>query len=111
MPISPKTFNNCVVFGTKHIWFAGPDYGNLYSYTHEHTVLSTDTVEANKSKLSKQNILWEEADWKLQRITDHLLLATTQDCTKDPTQEQYNNTKRCQANTNHFGPKYPWPKK
>ena len=52
---------NYIVSGLKHVWFAGSDYDNIKRYAHEHTVLCINIVEANKSKLSKQDVIWAEA--------------------------------------------------
>ena len=59
MLISPRT-----VSGLKHVWFAGPDYDNVDSYADEHIVLGINTVEANKSKFSKQDVIQIEAAWE-----------------------------------------------
>ena len=46
--------------GTKHVWFVDS------SYVHDHTILSIDTFEANRSKFSKQEILQVEGVQKFQ---------------------------------------------
>ena len=60
---------------------------------------------------SKQGVLQAEA---AQQASTHYrsseLLAATKDCTKEPTNEQSNNTKSCEADANHVRPKHPWPK-
>ena len=61
---SSKDFNY-IVSGSKHVWFAKPDYDDVNSYAREHIVLRINSIEENKRKFSKQ-VIQEEAAQKLQ---------------------------------------------
>ena len=62
---------NYIISRTKHVQFVGLDYDSVYSYVHEHTVLGIKTLEANKSKFSKQDVIRAEAARKLQHVAGH----------------------------------------